>query len=130
MTGASPSGDRAFAAAPPSPQAVSPVPASIPSACHTPPPWLHKDDSNSPNHRHSIVAMGKTVAHIYCTKGDEVEDAANAKLIAQAHNMGGLLLMYSDLDCSFGVLAGCGGMGTPPCRGCMIRNVLTDAGLL
>lgn len=129
--GASPSGDRAFApTASSQPEAVSPVPASIPSAAHTPAPWRHYDDSSSPNHRHSIVAMGKTVAHIYCTKGDEAEDAANARLIAHAPDLGALLLLYSDMDCDFGAVAGCGGVGTPPCRGCTIRDTLISAGLL
>jgi hypothetical protein len=113
----------------PSP-AVSALRASIPSAAHTPAPWQHEDDSFGPNHRHSIFAFGKTIAHLYCTKGDEQEDAANARLIAKAPDLGALLLMYSDLDCDFGALAGCGGIGIPPCRGCIIRKTLTEAGLL
>ncbi len=109
---------------------ASPPKASIPSAAFTPPPWRHYDDSDSANHRHSIVAWGKTIAHIYCTKGYEIEDAANARLIAHVHELGQLLLMYADLTCDFGAVAGCGGVGTPPCRGCTIRNTLTSAGLL
>lgn len=53
-------------------------------AKHTPAPWRHYDDSDTANRRHEIVAMGKTVAHIYCTKGMEAEDAANGRLIAAA----------------------------------------------
>lgn len=53
----------------------------------TPGPWFHYDDSDNPQHRHMIAAMGKTVAHIYCTKGDESADAANAALIAAAPDL-------------------------------------------
>lgn len=54
---------------------------------HTPGPWTHYDDSKSHVHRHEIVALGKTVARIYCTNGDEEEDAANARLISAAPQM-------------------------------------------
>ena len=51
---------------------------------HTAGPWKHYDDSKQSVHRHQIVAMGKTIAHIYCTNGMEEEDASNARLIAAA----------------------------------------------
>lgn len=51
---------------------------------HTPGPWFHYDDSESVVHRHDISATGKTIARIYCTKGNEDIDAANAHLIAAA----------------------------------------------
>jgi hypothetical protein len=54
---------------------------------HSEAPWKHYDDSEAATHRHVIAAMGKTVAHIYCTKGREAEDAANARLIAAAPDM-------------------------------------------
>lgn len=54
---------------------------------HTPGPWTHYDDSAASVHRHDIVAKGKTVARVYCTQGDELEDAANARLIAAAPEM-------------------------------------------
>ena len=53
---------------------------------HTPGPWTHYDDSKS-THRHEIVALGKTVARVYCTNGREIEDAANAQLISAAPQM-------------------------------------------
>ena len=74
--------------------------------------------------------MGKTIAHVICATGDEHEDAANARLIAAAPDLGALHLLYSDLDCDFGDVAGCRGVGGPPCRGCTIRNTLSQAGLL
>lgn len=55
-------------------------------ASATPGPWVHYDDSKESVHRHEIVALGKTVARIYCTKGMEAEDAANAALIVRAVN--------------------------------------------
>ncbi len=57
-----------------------------PAPTHTPTPWTHYDDSKSAVHRHQIAAMGKTVAHIYCTKRMEAEDEANAALIVRAVN--------------------------------------------
>lgn len=51
---------------------------------HTPGPWVTYDDSALPSHRHTVIALGKTIAYIYCTKGDEAQDASNAKLIAAA----------------------------------------------
>ena len=51
----------------------------------TPAPWTHYDDSDSVTNRHEIVAMGKTVCHIYCSVKDE--DTANAKLIAAAPDL-------------------------------------------
>lgn len=54
---------------------------------HTPGPWQHYDDSADATHRHQIAAFGKTVAHVYCTKGDETSDAANARLIAAAPDL-------------------------------------------
>ena len=51
---------------------------------HTPGPWIHYDDSDAPSHRHVIAAIGKTIAHVYCTKGHEEKDAINARLIAAA----------------------------------------------
>lgn len=54
------------------------------TARHTEGPWTHYDDSGNPQHRHMIGALGKTVAHIYCTNGAEAEDRANAQLIAAA----------------------------------------------
>lgn len=54
---------------------------------HTLGPWTHYDDSVNPQHRHMIAAMGKTVAHIYCTNGDEIADKANARLIAAAPDL-------------------------------------------
>lgn len=61
----------------------------------TPGPWTHYDDSKNPQHRHVIASRGKTVAHIYCTRGDETPDAANALLIAAAPDM------YEALSCMF-----------------------------
>ena len=54
---------------------------------HTPGPWSHYDDSKGCVHRHEVVAMGKTVARIYCTNGDEIEDKANASLVAAAPDL-------------------------------------------
>mgnify|MGYP003341995656 CR=1 FL=1 len=54
---------------------------------HTPGPWKHYDDSENSVHRHEIVALGKTVARIYCTNGAQIEDAANARLIAAAPDL-------------------------------------------
>lgn len=54
---------------------------------HTPEPWFHYDDTQHRIHGHEIAATGKTVARIYCTKGDEAEDAANARLIAAAPDL-------------------------------------------
>ncbi len=57
------------------------------AAAPTPGPWTHYDDSDSRfarAHRHQIAALGKTIAHIYCTNGQEDEDYANARLIAAA----------------------------------------------
>jgi len=54
---------------------------------HTPGKWVHYDDSRQSVHRHLIAAMGKTIAHIYCTAGDEAADEANARLIAAAPEM-------------------------------------------
>lgn len=54
---------------------------------HTPGPWFHYDDTPRRIHGHEIAATGKTVARIYCTKGDEAEDAANARLIAAAPDL-------------------------------------------
>ena len=51
---------------------------------HTPGPWTHYDDSYSVTHRHEIVAIGKTIARIYCTNGDQDADLSNARLIAAA----------------------------------------------
>lgn len=51
---------------------------------HTKGPWVHYDDSNRAIPRHTVVAAGKTVTTVYCTKGQEDEDAANARLIAAA----------------------------------------------
>lgn len=53
---------------------------------HTPGPWFHYDDRSS-TERHEIVAMGKTVARVYCTNGCEAEDKANARLIAAAPDL-------------------------------------------
>lgn len=56
---------------------------------HTPGPWRWYDDTDEAgkNNRHEIVAVGKTVARIYATKGAEAEDAANARLIAAAPDL-------------------------------------------
>jgi hypothetical protein len=54
---------------------------------HTSGPWSHYDDSKSGVLWHEIVAMGKTVARIYRTNGDEIEDKANASLIAAAPDL-------------------------------------------
>ncbi len=51
---------------------------------HTPGPWTHYDDCHDTTRRHEIVARGKTIARIYCTRGDEEADRANARLIAAA----------------------------------------------
>jgi hypothetical protein len=58
------------------------------SGAHTPTPWSHYDDTgpDGKTGRHEIVAIGKTVARIYATKGMEAEDAANAALIVKAVN--------------------------------------------
>lgn len=58
---------------------------------NTPGPWGHYDDSKAATHRHAIVSMGKTIAHVYCTRGDEEADAANARLIAAAPDCLGAL---------------------------------------
>lgn len=50
---------------------------------HTPGPWVTYDDHDS-IHRYEILAIGKTIARIYCERGDEATDAANAALIAAA----------------------------------------------
>ena len=48
-------------------------------------PWNHYDDSNDgKTNRHEIVAIGKTVAHIYCSV--PIQDAANAELIMRLAN--------------------------------------------
>lgn len=54
---------------------------------HTPGPWRSYDDSASPMHKHTVVAFGRTVAHLYCVKGCEAEDRANSHLIAAAPDM-------------------------------------------
>jgi hypothetical protein len=51
----------------------------------TPGPWIHYDDSSSPNKRHEIVALGKTIAHIYCSVPEQ--DGPNAQLIAAAPDL-------------------------------------------
>jgi hypothetical protein len=58
------------------------------SGAHAPTPWSHYDDTgpDGKTGRHEIVAIGKTVARIYATKGMEAEDAANAALIVKAVN--------------------------------------------
>lgn len=48
----------------------------------TPGPWKHYDDSDSVTRRHEIVALGKTVARIYCSEPEV--DPYNAHLIAAA----------------------------------------------
>ena len=53
---------------------------------YTPGPWTHYDDATT-TARHEIAASGKTVARVYCTKGDEVVDHANARLIAAAPDL-------------------------------------------
>jgi hypothetical protein len=50
-------------------------------------PWTAYLGLPSPQYRHQIVAFGKTVARIYCTKGDETADTANARLIAASPTM-------------------------------------------
>ena len=50
---------------------------------YTPGSWTHYDDSaDGKTNRHEIVALGKTICHIYHSV--PLEDAANAKLIAAA----------------------------------------------
>lgn len=51
---------------------------------HTQGPWFHYDDSDRSIPRHTVVASGKTISNVYCTKGDEKADQANARLIAAA----------------------------------------------
>ena len=63
---------------------------------HTPGPWKHYDDSKQCVHRHQIVSFGKTIAHIYCTQTHELEDEANAKLIAAAPKMANALVMLAE----------------------------------
>jgi hypothetical protein len=53
---------------------------------HTPTPWSSYSTSDGTNRRHQIVSIGKTIAHIYCTKGNEDEDVANAAFIVKACN--------------------------------------------
>lgn len=56
---------------------------------HTLGPWTHYDDAEvgalHPNHK--IQSRGKSIATVYCTRGDEVIDAANARLIAAAPDL-------------------------------------------
>lgn len=53
---------------------------------HTPGPWTHYDDTGPEGKtgRHEIVALGKTIARIYATKGHEEVDRGNASLITAA----------------------------------------------
>ncbi len=53
----------------------------------TPGPWRKHDDGTSPMHRYVVAAFGKTIAYLYCTKSDEAEDNANARLIAAAPDL-------------------------------------------
>ena len=51
------------------------------AAKHTPGPWtVYDDSSDGKTNRIELVALGKTVAHIYCSVLSE--DIANAALIA------------------------------------------------
>ena len=53
---------------------------------HTPGPWTFYDDSNDgKTNRIEIVAIGKTVAHIYHSV--PTEDLPNARLIAAAPDL-------------------------------------------
>ena len=55
--------------------------------------WKHYDDSDDgKTNRHEISAWGKTVGRVYCTKGREDQDAANATLLSCA-----------DLVCQMGI---------------------------
>lgn len=54
---------------------------------HTPGPWNWYDDTDAAgkNNRHEIVALGKTICHIYTSVPHE--DSANARLIAAAPDL-------------------------------------------
>jgi hypothetical protein len=53
---------------------------------HTPGPWVFYDDSNDgKTNRIEIVAIGKTIAHIYHSVPQE--DVPNARLIAAAPDL-------------------------------------------
>lgn len=56
---------------------------------HTPAPWTHYDDSAPSRYhpQHKIQSRGKSIATVYCTRGDEATDAANARLIAAAPDL-------------------------------------------
>lgn len=57
---------------------------------HTPTPWNLYDDTDTPNKRIEIVAIGKTIAHIYHSVAEE--DLPNAAFIVEAVNSHATLL--------------------------------------
>ncbi len=56
---------------------------------HTSGPWRHYNDTDAAGKtgRHEIQAIGKTIALIYSTCGDEVADLSNAQLISAAPDL-------------------------------------------
>ncbi len=79
---------------------ASPARAAEKAVTHTPGPWTHYDDAQPGSYhpQHKIQSRGKSIATVYCTRGDEAVDAANAAFIVRACNAhAGLVAALRDI---------------------------------